>query len=254
MVSMDVSEEMNHNLTAPKRELLMWHQKWKHCDLDRVQTLLAKHRDVATSQLNPKHEKGASCPKPTCAACCLSKTGRYSAPTTTVLDSINRNLNDDAPSPGDIVHIDHYMSGLPGRLPNTYGKEKPKARFTGGAIFVDGKMGFIHHHHQVSLRVGETLKGNNTFEKGASQFGVQIRTFKADSAPFSSIEFKNGVANKGQEITFSGVGAHHQNGVAERAIKTITSWARMMMHVILNWPDQTMLDLWPFAMDHAAYC
>jgi hypothetical protein len=83
------------------------------------------------------------------------------------------------------------MYGLPGHLPNTYGKEKPKARFTGGTIFVDGKMGFIHHHHQVSLHVGETLKGKNMFEKGASQFGVQIWTGKADNAPFSLIEFKN---------------------------------------------------------------
>jgi hypothetical protein len=42
MVSMDVSDEMNQNLTAPRMELLMWHQKWAHCDLGRVQTLLAK--------------------------------------------------------------------------------------------------------------------------------------------------------------------------------------------------------------------
>jgi hypothetical protein len=99
------------------------------------------------------------------------------------------------------------------------------------------------------------LKDKNTFEKGATQLGVHIRTFKADNAPFSSIEFMNDVATKGQDITFSGVGAHHQNGVAERAIKMITSWARtMVLHAILHWPKQTTLDLWPFTMDHAAYC
>jgi hypothetical protein len=52
------------------------------------------------------------------------------------------------------------------------------------------------------------LKGNNAFYKGAAHFGVQIRTFKADNAPFSSVEFRNDIANKGQEITFSGDGAH----------------------------------------------
>jgi hypothetical protein len=99
------------------------------------------------------------------------------------------------------------------------------------------------------------LKGKNTFEKGAAQFGVHIWTFKADNAPFSSIEFTNDVANKGQDIACSGVGSHHQNGVAERAIKTITSWARtMMLHAILHCTDQTTLDLWSFTMDHAAYC
>jgi hypothetical protein len=28
----------------------------------------------------------------------------------------------------------------------------------------------------------------------------------------------------------------------------------MMLHAILHWPEQTTLDLWPFAMDHAVYC
>jgi hypothetical protein len=27
-----------------------------------------------------------------------------------------------------------------------------------------------------------------------------------------------------------------------------------MLHAILHWPEQTTLDLWPFAMDHAVYC
>jgi hypothetical protein len=67
------------------------------------------------------------------------------------------------------------------------------------------------------------LKGKNAFEKAAAQFGVTIRKFKADNAPFSSVKFKNDISNKGQEIAFSGDGAHHQNGVAECAINTITS-------------------------------
>jgi transposase InsO family protein len=84
---------------------------------------------------------------------------------------------------------------------------------------------------------------------------VQIKSFRADNAPFNAAEFKNDLENKGQTISFSGVGAHHQNGAAERAIKTTTSWARtMMLHAILHWPEQTTLDLWPFAMDHAVYC
>jgi hypothetical protein len=166
MVSMNISHEMNishdinQNLTAHQRDLMMWHQKWVHCDLGRVQTLISKHHDEATAQMiKPMHDKASSCPKPKCAACCLRKTGRSSATTTTGVDSSDQNLNDDALNPGDVVHQDQYMYGLPGRLPHTFGKEKPKARFTGGTIFVDGTMGLIHHHHQVSLCVGETLKG-----------------------------------------------------------------------------------------------
>jgi hypothetical protein len=45
MATMDVAKEMNQNLTAPQRELMLWHQKWAHCNLGRVQTLLATPRD-----------------------------------------------------------------------------------------------------------------------------------------------------------------------------------------------------------------
>jgi hypothetical protein len=33
MASMDVSCDMNQNLTAPQRELMLWHHKWAHCDM-----------------------------------------------------------------------------------------------------------------------------------------------------------------------------------------------------------------------------
>jgi hypothetical protein len=47
MATMDVTEEINQNLTAQQRELMLWHQKWAHCDLGRVQTLLATPRDAS---------------------------------------------------------------------------------------------------------------------------------------------------------------------------------------------------------------
>ena len=51
-------------------------------------------------------------------------------------------------------------------------------------------------------------------------------------------------------ITESGVGAHHQNGVAERAVGTVQAMARaMLLHVQLHWPDEFNHSLWPFALD-----
>ena len=67
-------------------------------------------------------------------------------------------------------------------------------------------------------------------------------------------QFKEDIELQNQTITFSGTGAHHQNGVAERAIKTCTSWAlSMMMHQLLHWPDSYDESLWPFALDHAVF-
>ena len=57
---------------------------------------------------------------------------------------------------------------------------------------------------------------------------------------------------EGQQIIFSGVGAHHMNGVAERSTRTTTTKSQtMMLHSMLRWPDQTDIKLWPFAMNHA---
>ncbi len=39
------------------------------------------------------------------------------------------------------------------------------------------------------------------------------------------------------KYTFSGVGAKHMNGIAERNIKTVAQWARAnMLHLAHSWP------------------
>ena len=60
------------------------------------------------------------------------------------------------------------------------------------------------------------------------------------------------VRKAGQTITFCGVGAHHQNGVAERHIRDITESARtMLLHATHRWPKTITSNLWPQALKHA---
>ena len=55
-------------------------------------------------------------------------------------------------------------------------------------------------------------------------------------------------------MSYCRVGAHHQNGVAERGLQTITRWAlAMMMHQLVHWPEYFDPALWPFALDHAVH-
>jgi hypothetical protein len=96
------------------------------------------------------------------------------------------------------------------------------------------------------------LKGKHTVESFAKQFEVKIKRYHADNAPFGANEFRSDISNQDHELTFSGAGAHHQNGVAERSIRTVTQWASaMLLHLILRWPEVADLKLWPFALDHA---
>ena len=75
------------------------------------------------------------------------------------------------------------------------------------------------------------------FEQFAKSHGVTIQGYRADNMPFNSTAFQTEMEANNQTIELFGVGAHHQNGVAERAIQTITQWARaMMLHQLLHGP------------------
>jgi hypothetical protein len=156
--------------------------------------------------------------------------------------------------PGDCISMDQYVCKTPGRLPNTYGKEHSSNKYNGGTVFVDHASGYVYVHNQVSLRVGETLQGKHSFENFGDQYGIKFKSYHADNQPFNSAEFLEDLELQNQTITFSGVGAHHANGVAERTLKTVTTWARtMLMHMLIHWPEEFRQDLWPFAMNHAAH-
>ena len=139
--------------------------------------------------------------------------------------------------PGDCVSLDQYESSIPGRLPHTYGKEKKDDQYNGGTLFIDHASSMVFIQHQVSLHTGETLQAKHKFEQLAREYGVTIKAYHADNSPFGNADFIRSIEDNGQTIKFSGVGAHHQNGVAERTIKTISSWARtMLLHATIHWP------------------
>jgi hypothetical protein len=57
-----------------------------------------------------------------------------------------------------------------------------------------------------------------------------------------------------QKYTFSGVGAHHQNGVAECNIKTVVQWAwANMLYFAHHWPSKANVCFWPQAIEYALW-
>ena len=259
--------EQNYNLTPYEKELMMWHTRLGHMGFGWLQRLMQKRKSDVGGRHDPPviPTKDARTPNCStvglkCAACQLGKqharpigsTRTQAVPERTQV--IKNNTRDEHLRPGSCISMDQYVCKTPGRLATSYGKEDQSKKYTGGTIFVDHASGFIFIKNQVSLRVGETLVGKHELESFCHDYGIKVRGYHADNFPFTASDFLEDMKLQDQEITLSGVSAHHQNGISERNIRTITLWARtMMLELLIHWPKEFRADLWPFAMEHAVY-
>ena len=92
------------------------------------------------------------------------------------------------------------------------------------------------------------------YEQELLQYSRKVGGYHTDNGVFTSKQFTTAIAHQQQGLRLSGVGAHWQNGVAERAIATIFERARsMMIHAAIKWPEQSDVTLWPLAVDYAVY-
>ena len=82
-----------------------------------------------------------------------------------------------------------------------------------------------------------------------AQHGVTVKRYHADNSRFNSKNFMDDAKLKGQEISFCGVGAHHQNAIAESKIKMVCYGGRtVLLHAKRKWPKVICTALWPYAM------
>ena len=184
-----VVDEKNQNLTNPQQELLLWHQRLCHADMQQVQNLMQAPQDDTKQQiLWPTIPSASNFSCLLCAACQLSKQGRRTPNHAPNLPP-RMDIKQDDLKPGDCVSMDQYESSTPGRLRHTKGKEPKKDKFNSGTIFVDHTSGYIFLHNQVSLQTGKTLIGKHAFENFAKLCGVTVKKYRADNQPFWSAEF-----------------------------------------------------------------
>jgi hypothetical protein len=254
----------NFNLHPFQRELLLWHCRLGHADLQRIQSILSRpsqpkgssNRGELFRQLvTPSFQGASSCCLPQCEACQYAKQKRVT-PTNPKHPSSNYEegvLSRNQLHPGDRVSCDQYMSTTHGRLIHTHGKEDKSNQLVGETIFVDHATNYIFHRHQVNLTAATSVHSKHACEDHFLQHGVRICHYVSDNHPFSSKVWVNDCAVQNQQRSLSGVGAHHQNYM-ERHIQTIFNWSRAsLLHFVLHWPQQASETLWPFAVDHSVY-
>lgn len=261
-----VADETNQQLTGPQKELLTWH--WKlSINMSHIQELMRdrtfKLPDGTEKILPPiiptKHVTTKSCPIPLCMSCELAKM-RAKSPGVKISKAIEAKagiLSRDSYEPGDMVSSDQFNVHTPGRRLKGYGRESKDSSYHGGTVYIDAASGLVHVHMQVSLGAEETLVGKHKFEQIVMDLAsVTVKRYHSDNGVFDTTVFREDCVAKEQKQTFSGVGAKHQNAVAERCIQTMSYWARtMMVHAAIHWPADGAdnLRLWPFAMQHAAW-
>ena len=71
---------------------------------------------------------------------------------------------------------------------------------------------------------------------------------------FTAQKFRQHLYDKGQTERFAATGSHHQNGRAERAIRTIMGMSRtMLLHSAIHWSEVADATLWPLSVRLATY-
>lgn len=269
--------DSNVNLTAAQKEVLLWHHKLSHASINWIQLLMRdkkwlqdKANDGAslhTGPFLPCRARGPSCDIESlkCTACLCAKAQRRTTTTTTRRDPddllrFKQQLNGERTqvlkrnhvAPGDCISADHYLSPINGRLYTSYRREQHG--YSCGTLFVDHASGKVFNFPQLSTTASDTLRSKHALERLAYDEGIKIKHFHSDNGVFASAAFRTDCETNSQKISFSGVGAHHQNGVAERNIKTISQWARAnMLHAAFHWHEHANIKLWPQAVDYAVW-
>jgi hypothetical protein len=116
-------------------------------------------------------------------------------------------------------------------------------------VFVDHFSCLRYVHPQVDDSLIKTVTTKRAFETFAAQNGVRIQHYHCDNGRFSDNAFKQVCHDACQQLTFCGVNAHFQNGIAKHSICDLSESARkQLLHARAQWPTAVHFVLWPYAL------
>jgi hypothetical protein len=97
----------------------------------------------------------------------------------------------------------------------------------------------VHVEHQFGVSAVEIIRAKQAYEHNCMENGIFfVQDYLTDSEAFKSDAFVKHINETHKLLNFCGTNAHHQNGVAERAIQSIRKMERYMtLHAIVHWKD-----------------
>jgi hypothetical protein len=251
-MNLSLMDDQNQNMTTGQKLLLHWHHRFGHLNFVAVQRILR-----AVPFLSTKFESASKCDLLTmkCSICEFAKGHRRAKKSTTSVPNDQRSgaLKVNHLKPGVQVSVDHFESRLLGRTFDSYGKAS-SATYKGGCIFIDHCSGFMHVEHQLGFSAVETVRAKQAYEQMAMHYGVVVESYLTDSGAFKANTFVQHIREHEQRIRYCGANAHHKNGVAERAVQSVSNMARaLILHASAHWKDGIDSSLWPMAVTYATY-
>ena len=188
-------------------ELLRWHYRLGHLPFDRIKQL------VNNGQL-PK--RLLTCHTPICAACQYGKMTKR--PWRVKGD--NKAMAKTATYPGQVVSVDKLESTSPSFIAQLKGI-LTQQRYWYAIVFVDQFSRYTFVYLQKCVTSVETIMAKQAFECSAEQCGVKITHYHADNGHFADNAFINDCQANRQSLSYCGMNAHFQNGIAQRCIRDL---------------------------------
>ena len=229
--TMDQSEQE----IKPTTELLQIHQSLNHLPFKVIQLMAANGH-------YPK--RLVDCRIPKCAACLFGKSTRQPWRTKSQPTGASKLCT----FPGQCVSVDQLESLTPGLIAQMKGIPTTK-RYMAATVFIDhfSRLSFVHL--QSTLSSEDTRQAKKAFERYSESHGVKIMHYHADNGRFVDHAFIQDIKSQNQRVTYCGINAHFQNGVAEKRIRDLQDLTHTtMLHASARWPKAFSDHLWPYAL------
>ncbi|KAL7575399.1 hypothetical protein ACA910_007307 [Epithemia clementina (nom. ined.)] len=231
-----IPPESEPTTLSSKDQLLRWHYRLGHLPFSRLQHM-AKAGTLPSAL--------AKCPKPFCAAC---QYGKLTRRPWQHKGGPEKSATKPVMAPGQVVSVDQLESTTVGFIAQLKGRLTHQ-RYKYATVFVDQFSRYSYVYLQKRITSEETVQAKKAFERHASLYNVRIQHYHCDNGRFADNGFITDCKLQGQRITYCGVNAHFQNGIAEKTIRDRQEQARtMLLFALEKWPKMLLINLWPYAL------
>ena len=187
---------------------------------------------------------------PKCAACIHSAA--HKQPWQKWAQASNVHIS-SITSPSQCISINQIISQEPGFVAQLKGW-LTTSRYRVVMVFMDRFSCLRCINLQKCYIIQDTQSQKRPSKHTVASIAIQIFHYHCDNGQFAAKTFLLDVSAKNQSISFCGVNAYFQNGIAEMAVCILHDHLRkLFLHAHARWPQAIHTLLWPYAWRTACH-